>query len=64
MKKEFKSLIDFLKYFRNEDICTQYLEKTRFRNGEFCPHCGTHGKIYRLQNHNYKCSSCHKVFTM
>ena len=63
MKKTFNSLIDFLNYFRNEDVCKKYLEKERFKNGEFCPHCGTFCKIYRIGK-IYKCSTCRKIFSI
>ena len=60
---KFKSLIHFLNYFRNETICIKYLEKKRFSQGEFCPHCGTFCKLYRIKS-GYKCSSCRKTFTI
>ncbi len=63
MKKQFSSLIDFLKYFRAEETCHRYLEKERFKDGEFCPHCGTFCKIYRIKS-GYKCSSCRKTFSI
>ncbi len=61
--KIFSSLIDFLNYFRTEETCIKYLERKRFKDGEFCPHCGSFCKIYRIKS-GYKCSSCRKTFSI
>jgi transposase-like protein len=63
MKNNFKSLLDFLNYFKNENICKKYLERKRFKDGEYCPHCGSFCKIYRIKS-GYKCSDCRKTFSI
>lgn len=36
----------------------------RFRNGEYCPHCG-HAGIYRYKDgKRFRCSKCHEDFTI
>ena len=62
--KQFNTIIDFLNYFKNENICRKYLKKIRFRNGEFCPYCH-HRKIYSFSDGiRYKCAQCRKIFTL
>lgn len=62
--KQFNTLIEFLNYFKDEDVCREYLEKMRFQNGEFCPHCG-HEKIYKFSDGKlYKCAKCRKKFSL
>ena len=60
----FKALAEFLEYFRNEETCRTHFESIRFRNGEYCPHCG-HTTIYRFQNgKRYRCGKCRQDFTI
>lgn len=62
--KQFKTLIDFLAYFKDEKTCQKYFEQTRFRDGEYCPHC-SHSGIYRFKDgKRFRCSRCHKDFTI
>lgn len=62
--KNFNTIIDFLNYFKDEETCQTYLENLRFKDGEFCPHCGHH-KIYKFQDGKlYKCAKCRKKFSI
>lgn len=62
--KNFDTVIEFLNYFKDEKTCQEYLEKTRFQDGEFCPHCG-HEKIYKFSDGKlYKCAKCRKKFSI
>jgi transposase-like protein len=62
--EQFDTLIDFLNYFKDETICQTHLEKTRFKDGEYCPHCG-HTKIYKFSDGTlYKCAKCRKKFSI
>jgi len=61
---DFKSLPDFLDFFKDEATCRQYFEAIRFKNGEFCPHCN-HTKINRFSDGiRYRCAKCKKDFTV
>lgn len=60
----FKSLIEFTAYFKDEATCQAYFEQIRFKNGQFCAHCG-HSKILRFSDgKRFRCSSCKKDFTL
>jgi transposase-like protein len=61
---EFKTLAQFLEYFRDEETCREYFTGIRFRNGEYCPHCG-HTAIYTFSNgKRYRCAKCKQDFTI
>ena len=62
--EKYNNLIDFLAHFKDEKVCHQYFEQIRFRDGEYCPHCGN-GKINRFKDgKRYRCASCKKDFTI
>lgn len=64
MGTEFKTLAGFRLHFNSEEVCVQYFERIRFKDGEYCPHCN-HGKIYRYGNgKRYRCAKCRKDFTI
>ncbi len=64
MTKNFNTIIDFLEYFKDEETCLKYLKEIRFKNGEFCPHCG-YSKIYTFKDgKTYKCAKCRKPFSI
>jgi transposase-like protein len=61
---EFKTLAEFLEYFQDEETCRQHFTAIRFRNGEYCPHCG-HTTIYTFSNgKRYRCAKCKQDFTI
>ena len=43
------NLIEFLTSFKDEATCQKYFEQVRFRNGQYCAHCG-HTTIYRFKD--------------
>jgi transposase-like protein len=58
------SLDDFLTKYKDEDASRKYFEGIRFRNGDYCPHCGF-TTIYRFDDgKRYRCASCKKDFTI
>ena len=62
MNKEL-TLVEFMQHFATSEACLKYLEKIRWKNGEYCPHCGTMDKIYHLKDGIvHECSACHKQF--
>jgi transposase-like protein len=61
---EFETLAEFLEYFKDEDTCREHFTAIRFRDGEYCPHCG-HKKIYSFASgKRYRCGSCKQDFTI
>jgi len=65
MKTAFKSKLELVRYYANEENCKKLLAQQRWPNGIACPHCGNAGKIYTT-NRGYKCGDkdCHKKFTV
>lgn len=60
----FKTLIDFLAYFKDEATCLKHFEAIRFQDGEYCPHCA-YGKIHRFKDgKRFRCAGCKKDFTL
>jgi transposase-like protein len=61
---DFKTLADFLEYYKDEATCVAEFTKMRFRNGEYCPHCG-HSKVHLFSNgKRYRCAKCKQDFTI
>ena len=61
---EFKTLMEFTDYFCDEETCVKHFTDSRFRNGEYCPHCH-HDKIYLCANgKRYHCAKCKQDFTI
>ena len=52
----------------DEDACRRFLEDARWREGRYCPHCGSleswpiHGATARAGL--YECKGCHRQFTV
>jgi len=61
---KFKTLPDLFDYFKDQQICIEYLELQRWNGKPVCPHCG-HEKAYKTTR-GYKCASpkCYKKFTV
>ncbi len=61
---KFKTLVEFLEYFKDEDACLAYFASIRFRNGRYCPHCGC-TRIYAFKDgKRYRCAKCQQDFTI
>jgi transposase-like protein len=61
---EFKTLTEFTDYFSDEVTCVAHFTESRFRNGEYCPHC-QHDKIYKCADgKRYHCAKCKQDFTI
>lgn len=56
------SLIEFTQRFATPEACIEHLEKIRFKDGEYCPHCGSMEKLYRRSDLAYRCSDCGRNF--
>jgi transposase-like protein len=62
--KQISSLIDFYNRFDSEQVCRDYLEKSRWDDSISCPHCGSY-KTYKFTNGRlFKCGDCRKQFTV
>lgn len=51
-------------HFGTEKVCKQYFEAVRFKDGEYCPHCG-YSRILRFKDgKRFRCAKCKKDFTI
>jgi len=64
MTTQFKSLLQVLDYFKNEETCITYLANSRWGETPACPHCGHVGAY--VTNRGFKCKAkeCGKKFTV
>ncbi len=61
---QFETLAQFLDHFRDEEFCVEYFASMRWRDGEYCPHCGC-TTIYTFKGgKRYRCKGCKKDFTI
>ncbi len=64
MISKFKNLTEFISLFSYEETYQKYFETIRFKNGDYCPHCG-YGKILRFLNGKRYCRiKCKKYFAI
>ena len=58
-----ESLLSFTRRFATVDACLDHLESIRWKDGAFCPHCGSAGKVYHYSDgRRHRCSDCKHVF--
>ncbi|HUE10470.1 MAG TPA: IS1595 family transposase [Steroidobacteraceae bacterium] len=65
MIKQFKTLADLCNTFSDNQVAIDHFRAIRWKNGEFCPHCG-HDKIYTPKDKagRYTCAQCHQRFSI
>lgn len=64
MLKSFKTLADLYRTFGDNKVALGHFKSIRWRDGEFCPHCG-HDKVYALKRDGiYRCAQCKKNFSI
>lgn len=61
--KEFKSILELLKSFPDEETCINYLEKLRWDGDVVSPFDNT-SKVYKRANNRYKCKNTDKYFNV
>lgn len=64
--QKFKTLVDLLIYFSNEQTCRDYLAEIRWHGSPVCPYKGCkHTHIFKFSNGKvYKCAGCKKQFSV
>jgi len=61
----FKSLINAVEYFSDDERCREYFASLRFENGiPQCHHCGNEGAWKIEGGKRYKCKACRKRFSL
>jgi len=64
MIKKFESLLELVEAFPDEQSCIDHLREIRWRDGEFCPYCGS-GVVYHFSDRKtHKCGECKKRFSI
>ncbi len=64
MLAHFDSLFDLQAAFPDEQACLDHLRAIRWRDGEYCPHCGG-TRIYHFSDkRNFKCGDCRQRFSI
>jgi len=64
MLAHFDSLFDLLAAFPDEQACVDHVRAIRWKDGEFCPHCGGN-RIYHFSDHKtFKCGDCRERFSI
>jgi transposase-like protein len=64
MLKSLKTLEELNRVFGDNKVALNHFKSIRWRDGEFCPHCG-HDKVYGLKRENiYRCAQCRKNFSI
>lgn len=64
MITQFNTLLDLMTAFPDEQSCIDHLTTMRWRDGEFCPYCGS-VKIYHFSDRKtHKCGDCKQRFSI
>ncbi len=64
MLKHFDSLFDLMDAFPDEQSCVDHLRSIRWKDGEFCPHCGGF-RVYTFSDRKtFKCGDCRARFSI
>lgn len=62
---KFTNLIELTEYFKNEKTCIKYFKNIIWKNGSFCPKCGTVNKVYEFKDgKTLKCGECKEKFSI
>jgi len=64
--QKFRTLVDLLTYFKDEQTCKEYLEIIRWKGILECPYktCSNDGKITRLKDGRYMCTACQGKYSV
>ncbi len=64
MIQEFDSLLQMMEVFSDEQVCIDHLRAIRWKDGAYCPHCGS-TKVYHFSdNRTHKCGDCRQRFSI
>jgi len=63
INKDFKSILELIQSFPNEQVCIDHLEETRW-NGNVVSPFGPTSKVYDCKGNKYKCKNTGKYFNV
>lgn len=62
------NLIEIFRRFPDQQACIDHLEAIRFKNGPYCPHCGSVENVKRKHENDrvgrWNCHDCHSSFNV
>lgn len=64
MLKTFNSLIEMMEAIPDEQAAIDHFTAIRWKNGAFCPHCGSTRVYHFSDKRNHKCGGCRKRFSI
>lgn len=64
MLKSFNSLLQMMQAIPDEQTAVDHFTAIRWKNGAFCPHCGSTRVYHFSDNRNHKCGDCRKRFSI
>ncbi len=62
--KKFDTLFEMIEAFPDEQSAIDHLREIRWKDGVYCPHCGSDKIYYFSDNKNHKCGDCRKRFSI
>lgn len=64
MIQQFDSLMQMMEVSSDEQVCIDHLRAIRWKDGAYCPHCGS-TKIYHFSDkRTHKCGDCRQRFSI
>ena len=64
MLQQFDSLFDLMDAIPDEQAAIDHFRAIRWKNGAFCPHCGSATVYHFSDNRTHKCGDCRKRFSI
>lgn len=64
VKKQFDTLIQMMAAFPDEQAAVDHFTAIRWKNGAFCPHCGSDRVYHFSDKKTHKCGDCRKRFSI
>ena len=64
MIQQFDSLMHMMQVFSDEQVCIDHLRAIRWKNGAYCPHCGSTTVYHFSDNRTHKCGDCRQKFSI
>ena len=64
MLKQFDSLVEMMEVFADEQTCIDHLRAIRWKDGPYCPYCGSTRVYHFSDKRNHKCGDCRKRFSI
>ncbi len=62
---KFTNLIELVEFFKDEKTCISYFKNIIWKDGSFCPKCGSSNKIYEFKDgKSFKCGVCDRRFSI